>query len=114
MLLRNARAALFPNNTLAPPRIVPSPAEQLLIRRRCAQAILLLIPAKVQETYFGFGGKDGPDRAAQEIEETLLDIFGDSYCNKHLLYGIVELAILRLMPELAEKRISELLGERLG
>ena len=108
-LLRTARAALFPNNAPAPPRIVPAASEQLLIRQRCAQAILTLIPARIQDTYFG----PGIDRRVREMED-VLDVFGDSYCNKHLLYGIVELIIVRLIPEMAEKGVEELLQERLS
>ncbi len=108
-LLRTARAALFPNNTLAPPRVIPSASEQLAIRRRCAETLLDLIPAKVQDVYFGVG----PERRVTEVEE-VLDVFGDSYRNKHLLYGVVELIIVRLMPEMAEKGVEELLAERLN
>jgi hypothetical protein len=108
-LLRTARAALFPNNTLAPPRIIPSSSEQLLIRQRCAESILSLIPAKVQDIYFG---RD-IDRRVREVEE-VLNMFGDRYCNKHLLYGVVELIIVRLIPELGEKGAKELLEERLN
>jgi hypothetical protein len=46
--------------------------------------------------------------------EEILGIFGDSYCNKHLLYGVVELIIVRLIPEIAEKGVEELLQERLS
>lgn len=81
----------------------------MLIRQRCAEAILSLIPGAVQEIYFGAGEQ----RRIKEIEN-VLDMFGDSYCNKHLLYGIVELVIVRLMPELAEKGVEELLAERLS
>lgn len=108
-LLRTARAALFPNNAPAPPRIVPTPSEQLLTRQRCAQTILTLIPARIQDIYFG----PGIDRRVIEMED-VLDVFGDSYCNKHLLYGVVELIIVRLIPELAEKGVEELLQERLS
>jgi hypothetical protein len=108
-LLRTARAALFPNNLPAPPRVVPSAPEQLLIRKRCAETILSLIPARIQDIYFG----PGIDRRTREVEE-VLNMFDDSYCNKHLLYGVVELIIVRLMPELAEKGVSELLEERLS
>ena len=108
-LLRTARAALFPNNAPAPPRIIPTASEQLLIRQRCAQAILTLIPARIHDTYFG----PGIDRRVREMED-VLDVFGDSYCNKHLLYGIVELIIVRLIPEMAEKGVEELLQERLS
>lgn len=109
LLLRNTRAALFPNNTLAPPRTIPSAAEQLLIRRRCAEAILSLLPAKMQDIYFG----SDVERRVGEVEE-VLNVFSDSYCNKHLLYGVVELIIVRLMPELADKRVEELMEERLS
>jgi hypothetical protein len=46
--------------------------------------------------------------------EQVLDVFGDSYCNKHLLYGVVELITVRLIPEMAEKGVEELLQERLN
>jgi hypothetical protein len=108
-LLRTARAAVFPNNTLAPPRIVPSPSEQLLIRHRCAETILSLIPAKIQDIYFGAG----IERRVREVED-VLNVFEDSYCNKHLLYGVAELIIVRLIPELGDKGAEELLRDRLN
>jgi hypothetical protein len=109
MLLRNVRAALFPNNAPGPPRIVPPEPEQILIRRRCAEKILSLIPARIQDVYYGAGR----ERRIQEVEE-VLNMFSDRYCNKHLLYGLVELIIVRLIPEMAEKGIQELLTDRLG
>ena len=48
-----------------------------------------------------------------EIERTL-DVFGDKYMNKHLLYAIVELVVVTLVPELAERRVEELMAERLA
>ncbi|RDW83328.1 hypothetical protein BP5796_04819 [Coleophoma crateriformis] len=109
MMLRNMRAAVFPNNTLGPPRITPTAAEELLIRRRCAETLLSLVPERIQDIYFG---RD-KERRIGEVEE-VLNIFSDRYCNKHLLYGIVELIIVRLMPELADKGIEELWEERLN
>lgn len=106
-LLRTVRAALFPNNAPAPPRVIPTPAEQLILRRRCAQTLLSLVPMRVQAIYFGGSDAEG------QVED-VLDAFGDSYCNKHLLYGIVELIIVRLVPELTEKGVEELLAERLS
>jgi len=47
-----------------------------------------------------------------EIETGILDVFGDAYCNRHLIYGILELVLVRLMPELTEKGVLELLSER--
>lgn len=48
-----------------------------------------------------------------EIERGILDVFGDAYCNKHLVYSILELVLVRLLPELAEKGVLELWGERI-
>lgn len=44
--------------------------------------------------------------------EQMLDVFGDAYLNKHLFYNILELVIVRLIPELGESTPTELLSER--
>lgn len=67
------------------------------------------MPVQVQDVYFG----PGVERRVQEVEE-ILDVFGDNYCNKHLMYGLVELVIVRLMPELADKGVTALWAERLS
>lgn len=46
------------------------------------------------------------------IERDLLDLFADSYCNKHLIYSIVEAVLVKLIPELAEHSVGELMAER--
>lgn len=46
-----------------------------------------------------------------QIEE-MLDIFGNPYMNKHLVYNIAELVLVRLVPEMAESTAGELLAER--
>lgn len=46
--------------------------------------------------------------------ERLLLVLDDEYCNKHLMYSILELLLARLMPELTEKSVTELWEERLG
>jgi hypothetical protein len=48
-----------------------------------------------------------------EIED-VLDLFGDAYMNKHLIFGIVELVIVRLLPEVAEMSVRVLMETRLG
>lgn len=61
------------------------------------------------------GGDDQEDeRILSEIETGVLDVFSDAYCNKHLVYSIVELVLVRVMPELAERGVIELLEERLN
>lgn len=65
----------------------------------------------------GRGASRGDDPGAHiiaEIETGILDVFGDPYCNKHLMYSALELVLVRLMPELAEKGIVELWEERLS
>ncbi|CCU75661.1 PXA domain-containing protein [Blumeria hordei DH14] len=106
--LKMTRTALFPNNMLAPPRIAPDASESLAIRRQCAEALLNLIPARIREIYFG----PGWEKMVREMEASL-DVLGDSYCNKHLMYSLVDLVVVRLMPELAESGVEALLAERL-
>ncbi|KAK8056539.1 hypothetical protein PG993_001766 [Apiospora rasikravindrae] len=69
----------------------------------------------------GFGPEVTPwhdheddDRILSEIETGILDVFSDAYCNKHLIYGILELILVRLMPELAERGVIDLWEERLS
>lgn len=129
-LLRTARGLLFPNNMPGPSTLVAPASERelLALRRRCASALLDLLPRGVGPVYFGgrgplWAGSGGSTEAAQlqeektrmlcEIEEGILDVFGDAYCNKHLMYLILELVLVRLMPELAQKGVTELLAERL-
>ena len=47
-----------------------------------------------------------------EVEDDILDPFSDTSMNKHLIYSILELIVVRLVPEMADKTPSELLGER--
>jgi len=59
------------------------------------------------------GDDDDDDEAILgEIERGVLDVFGDAYCNKHLVYSILELILVRLLPELTDKGVLELWGER--
>lgn len=63
----------------------------------------------------GDGLDEGLDeRIIAEIENDILDVFSDPYCNKHLMYSALELVLVRLMPELAEKGVVELWEERLS
>lgn len=55
--------------------------------------------------------EDGEKEMIGQVEQ-VLDVFGDAYLNKHLFYNILELVIVRLMPELGESTPIELLNER--
>ena len=54
---------------------------------------------------------DGEEDIISQIED-ILDVFGNTYLNKHLVYNILELVIVRLVPELQNSTPSELLSER--
>ena len=46
--------------------------------------------------------------------EAALDVLGDAYLNKRVVFAVVELLLVRVMPELAEKGARELLAEKMG
>lgn len=109
--------------------VAPENEEELLaLRRKCAKSFLALLPHWVARWYFGTTQQSGEsfaranrisddaneERILSEIEEGILDVFSDHYCNKHLMYSALELVLIRLMPELAEKGIVELWEERLS
>ncbi|RHZ56898.1 uncharacterized protein CDV56_101611 [Aspergillus thermomutatus] len=48
----------------------------------------------------------------QAIEHDILDLFADEYCNKHLIYSIIETVLVKLLPELSEHSIVELMEDR--
>ncbi|KAM0738657.1 hypothetical protein ACQRIT_006394 [Beauveria bassiana] len=121
-LLRTLRGVLFPNNapgksTLAPPS---SDDEFVALRKRAAGALVGLLPTGVAKFYLGSKSGGGSGAAAVQVDgmvdgmEDLLIVLNDEYCNKHLMYSILELILVRLMPELSEKGVGELWEERLG
>ena len=79
-------------------------------RHRAALAILGLIPPIVSRTFFA---STDPEDWTTEVED-ILDCFGNKEMNKHLIYGIIELVLVRMIPELAEKTPRELLIDRIG
>ena len=133
-LLLTLRTTLFPNNgPPGPARPVPSAEEQLVIRRNAAKAILSLTPRWSDGIWVGSanGGLFAREGRAKKEEDTgkkpkepnedvikevegLLDVFGDSYMNRHLVFGIIELVLVRLCPEVGQKTTSQLIDERLG
>lgn len=137
-LLRTLRGVLFPNNAPGQPALFPpsSEAELLALRRRAANALWHLLPKRVGRLYLGgrlwrrssssdsSGGNDeaGKEEGERQQEqqrmidgvEDMLMVVSDEYCNKHLMYSILELILVRLMPELSERGVVELWDERLG
>ena len=98
-ILLAIRGALFPENALAPTRQTPTSAEVAEIKRECAKTIVESVPALIRQRYFAT--KD-LDLMRQDVEDTL-DLFADSYINKHLILSAVELLVIRLFPELGEE-----------
>ena len=110
-LLRTLRHTIFPNSTLPPPAPpAPSASETNDIKRTCALSVLSLIPTVVCKRFFG--GEEKEDWIGEVENE--LEVWGDEYLNKHLGYAILELIVVRVLPELGEQRVEELLKERLG
>lgn len=80
-----------------------------------------MTPRGIGRVYFGGGLGAALGHLDENVEEGILDeiegllgVLGDEYCNKHLMYSVLELILVRLMPELAESGVEELLQERLG
>ncbi|KAI9796928.1 MAG: hypothetical protein M1833_005874 [Piccolia ochrophora] len=94
-LLRDTRTTLFPHNTLPPPSI-PAPRSLTAIKTRCATSLLALLPGWARALYFG----TWDERGQTETVERLLDVLDDGYCNRHVVYAIVELVLVRVLPEL--------------
>lgn len=112
-LLKIVRATLFPNNTPGPPRNIPSATEIIAIRRRCAETIVAAVPSIIITRYFRLTVGHAHDSAIDQVEE-MLGVLGDAYLNKHLIYNVIELVVVRLCPELADTGVSELMTIRIG
>lgn len=48
----------------------------------------------------------------EAIETDLLDLLADEYCNKHLVYSIIETVLAEVLPELAERSVEDLMEDR--
>lgn len=109
-LLALARQTLFPRNSLPPPAAPPPSPEQVEeIKQACAGSILSLLPAFLCRRLLGDNQVDW----AREVELEL-DIWADTWMNKHLAYKLLDLVIVRVLPEIAEKGVTELMEARLG
>jgi hypothetical protein len=115
-LLSLARQTLFPNNTipLASPPPLPPPSEipaRSRIQHECALRLLSLLPPAACSRIFGSGD---PAVWAREVERDLLDVWGDAYLNRHLAYAVLELVVVRVVPEMGERGVEALMEERVG
>lgn len=94
---------------MGPPRQTPSDEEAKEIKRKCAVALLDLLPPKVATAFFA---TQSHEAQLGQIEE-ILGCFNDTYLNKHLIFQIVELIVVRLFPELGEQNVRDLMEERI-
>lgn len=108
-ILTSARAALFPNGAMGPPRPYPTAMEQTAIREAAARALLDRIPAVVKRHYFG-----GEEPEWRSVINGYLDIVAEREVNKHLVYQVLELVVVRLVPELEEMEVRKLMKGRIG
>lgn len=97
-LLQAIRTALFPENALAEARVPPTADQVDEIKRLCADTIIETVPEPLRIRFFATADTE---LMRQDVEGTL-DLFADSYLNKHLIISIVELLVSRLFPELSE------------
>ena len=91
----------------APPP--PSAQQVQQLRRRAAEDVLDLMPRVVINIFFATKDRE---QAIEAFEDEVLDLFSDSNMNKHLIYNVLEMILVTLLPELAEKTPSDLLAER--
>lgn len=101
------------------------------LKQRCAQALVTLLPDVVARMYFCPGWSSSEQQGsvntrddaadskswrsdAVKLASTLFDVLDDKYMNKHLVFSLTELVLVRLMPELGENSVTALLAERLG
>jgi hypothetical protein len=52
------------------------------------------------------------DAVLLAIERDVLDLFSDSYCNRHLVFAIIEAVLVRIIPELTDHAVADLMAER--
>lgn len=98
--LQAIRRAIFPDDALGPARVPPSEDEVIAIKRECSRVIVEVLPPFIRQKYFA---TENVASMRHDVEGSL-DLFADSYINKHLVVEIVELIVLRLFPEIAEER----------
>lgn len=69
-----------------------------------------MIPPAISRRFFASEEKE---EWVREVEGEL-DVWGDGYLNRHLGYRMLELVVVRVLPEVGVKSVSDLLRERIG
>lgn len=94
---------------MGPTRQIPSDEGAKVIKRNCAATLLNLLPPNVAAAFFANQSRDAQLGQVEEI----LDCFDDTYLNKHLIFQIVELIVVRLFPELGEQDVRDLMEQHI-
>lgn len=81
----------------------------MAIKRKAAEAIRNLVPTYLVCKYYV---TNDDETIVDEMVKDMLDPLDDLYMNKHLVYSILELILVRLIPELGEQSTSDLLAQR--
>ncbi|KAL8676928.1 MAG: hypothetical protein Q9186_006605 [Xanthomendoza sp. 1 TL-2023] len=106
-VLSTIRTTLFPKNALPPPvPDPPSPEQQTELKCKCAEALCSFFP-DILNRAAGLSREE----LVQEVELEL-DVWSDAYLNKHLAYQILELVVVKILPEMGEKGVKELMEAR--
>ena len=102
-----------------PPRVPPTPSESEKIRKASEIAALTALPGTpsffrqwlmgdvVRKALLGSTLQQQKDNVRE-----LFDLLGMKECNKHLLMFMLDLIVVRLIPELAEQTPKELFDLR--
>ncbi|KAL8714260.1 MAG: hypothetical protein Q9220_001989 [cf. Caloplaca sp. 1 TL-2023] len=106
-LLSTTRTILFPRNALPPPSPAPpTPEQQQELKHHCAETLVSLIPYLLTQL-----ASLSREDVVKEVELEL-DVWSDAYLNKHLAYQILEAVVVRVLPEMGEKGVKELMEAR--
>ncbi|KAL8947251.1 MAG: hypothetical protein Q9222_006446 [Ikaeria aurantiellina] len=106
-LLSTTRTTLFPRNALPPPSPAPrTPEQQQEIKHHCAETLVSFIPNIITRL-----ASLSTEEVVKEVELEL-DVWSDAYLNKHLAYQILEAVVVRVLHEMGEKGVKELMEAR--
>ncbi|KAL8652476.1 MAG: hypothetical protein Q9210_002656 [Variospora velana] len=106
-LLSTIRKNLFPRNALPPAATEPpTPEQQAELKGQCAESLSALLP-----DFLARAAGLSQEGLVKEVE-TELDVWSDAYLNKHLAYQILDLLVVRVLPEMGEKGVKELMEAR--
>ncbi|CAD0026035.1 unnamed protein product [Aureobasidium pullulans] len=82
------RTNMFPNNSLGPGRVPPTPSEALTIKTKCATAIIAAIPPVVVKQVFAGAGEEENKKTKNEKENKEPDQQAEQAPKTHILENL--------------------------